>query len=195
MAKDGELTPKQEKFIQGIVGGLSQREAYKEAYDCTNMKDKSVDECASRMMAKETSRARLHELQAESKERHLSKADAVITELAHIAFDDISNYLDYKQDAEGNIKIRLKDSKKIDTRGVAEVSLTKDGTFKFKMYAKDNALIQLGKHMGLFVDRSMQLNIDAGENSSIAQAVRNNPDLTAKAIELYRISKGKDQVN
>ena len=37
------LTPKQEKFVQGIVSGkLSQREAYKQAYNTSRMKDKSI---------------------------------------------------------------------------------------------------------------------------------------------------------
>jgi phage terminase small subunit len=38
-----ELTPKQERFIQNIVSGMSQRQAYKEAYDAENMTDESID--------------------------------------------------------------------------------------------------------------------------------------------------------
>lgn len=38
-----ELTPKQEKFIQNIVSGMTQRQAYKEAYDAENMKDETID--------------------------------------------------------------------------------------------------------------------------------------------------------
>lgn len=38
-----KLTPKQEKFILNIVSGMSQREAYKDAYDAENMKDESID--------------------------------------------------------------------------------------------------------------------------------------------------------
>lgn len=37
------LTAKQEKFVQGLVKGLSQRQAYKEAYNAENMADSSVD--------------------------------------------------------------------------------------------------------------------------------------------------------
>lgn len=44
------LTAKQEKFIQGIINGLSQREAYKNAYDCKTMSDNAVDVEASRLM-------------------------------------------------------------------------------------------------------------------------------------------------
>lgn len=38
-----KLTPKQEKFIQNIVSGMSQREAYKNSYNAENMKDEVID--------------------------------------------------------------------------------------------------------------------------------------------------------
>jgi phage terminase small subunit len=44
-----ELTAKQEKFIQNIVSGMSQRQAYKDAYNAENMTDKSIDEEACRL--------------------------------------------------------------------------------------------------------------------------------------------------
>lgn len=37
------LTAKQEKFIQGIITGMSQREAYKAAYDVKSMSDNAID--------------------------------------------------------------------------------------------------------------------------------------------------------
>lgn len=37
------LTAKQEKFVQNIVKGMTQREAYKDAYDAENMKDETID--------------------------------------------------------------------------------------------------------------------------------------------------------
>jgi phage terminase small subunit len=38
-----KLTAKQEKFIQNIIKGMSQREAYKDAYNAENMKDETID--------------------------------------------------------------------------------------------------------------------------------------------------------
>lgn len=38
-----ELTPKQERFIQNIISGMSQREAYKNSYNAENMKDEVID--------------------------------------------------------------------------------------------------------------------------------------------------------
>ena len=56
------LTAKQEKFVQGIIDGMSQADAYRSAYDTSRMSDKTVYEKASRMMADDKIRARLEEL-------------------------------------------------------------------------------------------------------------------------------------
>lgn len=37
------LTAKQERFIQNIVKGMTQRQAYKDAYNAENMKDETID--------------------------------------------------------------------------------------------------------------------------------------------------------
>ena len=79
--------------------------------------------------------------------------DMVLKEFAHIAFDDIKNYLSFYTDTEGNVRTIVKDSTTIDTRAIQEVSQGKDGQFKFKMYCKDNALLQIGKHLGMFADK------------------------------------------
>lgn len=56
------LTPKQEKFIQGIVSGKSQRQAYKDAYNATKMKDESIDTKAWELMQKVEIKERYTEL-------------------------------------------------------------------------------------------------------------------------------------
>lgn len=43
------LTLKQEKFIQGLLNGLSQRQSYKHAYNCKNMSDKTIDQEACKL--------------------------------------------------------------------------------------------------------------------------------------------------
>ena len=56
------LTPKQEKFVQGIIKGMSQADAYRSAYACKNMSDKTIWENASRLMADSKVKARVPEL-------------------------------------------------------------------------------------------------------------------------------------
>lgn len=59
------LTAKQEKFVQGIIEGMSQADAYRSAYDTRRMTDKTVHEKASRLMSDDKVRARLSELRNE----------------------------------------------------------------------------------------------------------------------------------
>ena len=56
------LTPKQEKFVQNIIKGMSQREAYKNSYNAKNMKDETIDNKASELFKKDEIRVRYDEL-------------------------------------------------------------------------------------------------------------------------------------
>lgn len=63
------LTIKQEIFVQRLVEGYSQREAYKFAYDCENMKDETIDTRASRLLKECKVSARYEELKNELKQK------------------------------------------------------------------------------------------------------------------------------
>ena len=161
------LTVKQEKFAQNLFTGMSQREAYKNSYDHQNMSDKCIDEEACKLASNPKVSQRIEELTNDLKERNMVTVEKVIAELAHIAFDDISNYLSYKtvqtvvdHDKETGEPIidyktvvELKDSAGVDTRSISEISTGPNGQFKFKQYSKDDALFKLGKHLGMFVDK------------------------------------------
>ena len=56
------LTPKQEKFVQGIVQGMSQAEAYRSAYSCKKMSDNAIYREASLMVDSPKIAQRLQEL-------------------------------------------------------------------------------------------------------------------------------------
>lgn len=57
-----ELTKKQEKFVQNLILGMSQREAYKNSYNAERMSDKTIDSKACIMFKQEKIRARYKEL-------------------------------------------------------------------------------------------------------------------------------------
>ena len=63
------LTTKQELFIQGLIKGYSQREAYKMAYEADNMKNESIDVKASNLFKQDKIRLRYEELKNELKEK------------------------------------------------------------------------------------------------------------------------------
>lgn len=59
------LTPKQEAFAQAVaLEGMTQSDAYRTAYSCKSMSDKTVCENASRLMANSNIAARVSELRA-----------------------------------------------------------------------------------------------------------------------------------
>jgi phage terminase small subunit len=59
------LTPKQEAFVQNIIQGMSQADAYRSAYSCKNMSDNSVYVNASKLAADAKVALRLSELRNE----------------------------------------------------------------------------------------------------------------------------------
>ena len=88
------LSIKEEIFVQRRIEGYSQTEAYRFAYNCENMKDKTVTEKASKLMAKDNVRARYEELMNELKEKAfytVEKANNDLEWLKLQAKDDIEN--------------------------------------------------------------------------------------------------------
>ena len=88
------LTPKQEKFVQALISGMSQREAYKEAYNAANMKDDTIDKRACELFAKREIKGRYEELVNENKQKALYTLENSINDLIWIkekAKEDILN--------------------------------------------------------------------------------------------------------
>ena len=56
------LTTNQEQFVQNIIQGMSQTEAYRSAYPNQRMSDKTLNEAASRLAANSKVVARLKEI-------------------------------------------------------------------------------------------------------------------------------------
>jgi len=166
------LTNKQEKFVEELIKGKSQREAYKLAgYKTDKMADKTIDEAASRLFKNSKVLARYEELRArlvkEAEDECIVSAKEVLRELKRIGFADIKDYLSYrtaktvvgydKDTGEPIIDyaqiIELIESEKIDGRLIQEVSINSKGVFTFKLHDKMAALDRLGKYLGMFTDK------------------------------------------
>ena len=160
------LTAKQEKFVQELIKGKSQREAYKLAYNAKKMSDNAIDVNACRIFKNTKVALRYDELKSKvvkrAEEKAIITAEEVLREIVSIAKDDISNYLEFRTekqikgyDENGDpvidygVIVDLKDSKGIDTKNISEVSLDSKGNFKFKTYSRDTALYKLAEIMGL----------------------------------------------
>ena len=75
------LTPKQEKYVQGLVAGLSQRKAYMEAYPSSRKwTERTVDSRASELLKESNVLGRYSELMDEHKEKAMwTREEAVNT--------------------------------------------------------------------------------------------------------------------
>lgn len=60
------LTPKQEKFIQGVVSGMTYSDAYRAAYNCVRMKPETVNNKAYELMHKGEISARVEKARAKA---------------------------------------------------------------------------------------------------------------------------------
>lgn len=144
-----KLTPKQELFVNEYLIDFNATAAAERA----GYNKKSAYSQGQRLLKNVEIQSTMQQRMNERSKRTEITQDMVLKELAHIAFDDIKNYLNFYTDTEGNVRTIVKDSTTIDTRAIQEVSQGKDGQFKFKMYCKDNALLQVGKHLGMFKEQ------------------------------------------
>lgn len=165
------LTDNQERFVQELIKGKSQREAYRIAYPNCKAMDKTVDEYACRLMTNSKVLARYKELHdrliQEAEDECIVTAKEVLAELKRIGFADIKDFVSFRvaktvvdyEDETGEPVIDyapiidIHDSNEVDGRVIQEVSISEKGTFKFKLYDKMSALEKLGKHLGMFTDK------------------------------------------
>ena len=129
------LTTKQELFIQGLIKGYSQREAYKMAYEADNMKNETIDSKASILFKTEKIRARYEELKNELKEKAFYTVEKANDDLNWIklkAKEDI----EYKGLKQANSNAYLNAVKQqIDLNGITikEAKQEIDNTFKIEL--------------------------------------------------------------
>lgn len=166
-----KLTDNQERFVQELIKGKSQREAYRIAYSKCKATDKTVDEYACRLLHNSKVIARYNELHdrliKEAEDECIVTAKEVLRELKRVGFADIKDFLSFRTEKTvvGYDKdsgepifdyapvIELIDSNNVDGKAVQEVSLSAKGTFSFKLHDKMAALDKLGKYLGMFTDK------------------------------------------
>jgi phage terminase small subunit len=157
-----QLTAKQNKFIDGVLSGLSNTEAYRQAYDCKNMKPETIHNKAYALSIEGEIRARIEEGRKEIENEQLWTRKDALTELAKIGKADIKDYLQYKT-AKAVVSrdkitgepvidytqiVDLMDSQDVDGRVIQEISISKDGTLKFKLHDKLKAIELANKMCG-----------------------------------------------
>ena len=139
------LTLKQEKFVEELIKGKSQREAYKAAYNTSRLKNASIDSLACRLLKGVKVRSRFEELKSQADDKTGDDATSmrafIIAQLQDIAA--------------GKAKDEIKD---YDSDGVLIKSRT-----QLRQADRANALDKLSALYGVNqqVDNSVQIKIGA----------------------------------
>ena len=134
------LTTKQEIFVQRLLEGNTQAEAYRFAYNCENMKDKTIIEKASKLMAQSNIRARYEELKNELKQKMfytVEKANEDLEWIKNKAKEDI----EYRGIKQANATTYLGTVKQqIDLNGITikEAKEDIDNVIKFEIVGAKN---------------------------------------------------------
>lgn len=155
MAQGTGLSPAQEKFSAGLTAGLSQAEAYRQAYPRSlKWRDETVWPKASRLAADGKVRARVAELGEKAAAANEITVERIVRELALIAFGNKRAVMSW-----GPSGVTLKDSEAITDADAAQVAEVKEttsatgGSISLKTHDKVKALELLGKYVGMFPDK------------------------------------------
>src|SRR5947209_3600953 len=89
---DAPLTPRERRFVDEYLVDLNATRAYRAAFPNAGYAAAKVG--ASRLLAKATLRAEIRAAREAQQRRARVSADAVLRELARIAFSDVVNLLD-----------------------------------------------------------------------------------------------------
>ena len=93
------LTAKEEKYVQGLVTGLSQRKAYREAYpNSIDWKDRTVDSRASELLKKSNVLGRYNELMEEHNAKALWTREKAVKDLIWVKEQARHSMIDEKFD-------------------------------------------------------------------------------------------------
>lgn len=160
---DKGLSPKQEAFARAYVETLSGAAAYRKAYNVRpGTKDSSIHVNASKLLADAKVAQRVAELQQAAAKRHDITVDKIVRELALIGFANMMDYMRTQED--GSAYVDFSSLTRDQAAAIGEVTseVYMDGAgedakpvkrTKFKLSDKRAALVDLGKHLGMFIER------------------------------------------
>lgn len=161
MTDSSALTPKQKRFCEEYLKDFNATAAYQRAGYAVKS-DGVAAAAGGRLLTNVKIQSYISELQNRRSQRTEITAERVLTELARIAFCDITDVVEFDSN-----RIEVKDSKKLEkpvTAAIAEIACveaetaTRDGSIerkvntKIKMHNKMDALKQLTQYLGLTSD-------------------------------------------
>lgn len=161
------LTDKQERFVQELLSGKTDRQAYYIAYPRSkNWKPQYVDTAACELKVNPKVARRLEAARKRIEERTEITAERVMQQLANIAFADQAELYDES----GRLKPINELPKSITTTITSvEMTVDKDGNqrFSYKFNNKDKSLQLLTQILGMLQakpkdDKPIEIEVDYG---------------------------------
>lgn len=163
-----KLTIKQEAFAHAYIETSNASEAYRRAYSASKMKDKQVWEESCKLLKRPNVAQRVNELRADLQKRHEITVDKILNELALIGFANMEDYI--QKNADGTAYVDLSKMTRAQAAAIGEITVDQyvdtqgkdeEGNeqkvvvkkVKFKLADKRAALVDMGKHLGMFVER------------------------------------------
>lgn len=159
-----KLTPKQERFVQEYLDGCECHQAAIRA----GYTKKTAQEQSSRLLSNVVVSKTIAKGKQALAEKAGVMAKKVVAEMARIGFANMQDYLDLS-DPE-NPTIDLSKITPEQASVIAETRVERRGLQRrvtIKLHDKLNALVNLGKHLGLFNDRQLH-GVSTAVPSSIA---------------------------
>jgi phage terminase small subunit len=190
------LTDKQKMFVLEYLVDLNATQAAIRA----GYSKKTARFIATENLSKPYLQEAIQEAQKELAKKSGISPERVLAELAKIGFADIKQYLEYRtaKSVVGHDEVNgepiidytqiidVIDSSQVDGSVISEVSISKDGTFKFKLHDKMAALDKIGKHLGMFTDKMELTGKDGGPIETTVTDLTTD-QLKAKAAQLLGI--------
>lgn len=164
-----DLTPKQRRFVEEYLVDLNATQAAIRA----GYSEGTAYSIGQENLKKPVVALAIQQAQQERSDRTQITQDMVLKELAKIGFSDIRKAIKWRsqlvteedQPDGGDVlvvktivsnTVELVSSEDLDdatAAAVSEISQNATGGIKLKMYDKKSALVDIGKHLGMFVDR------------------------------------------
>lgn len=111
------LTPKQEKYVQNLIKGMSQRQAYRDAYPDDTSSDETIDSHASNLLnANEKVMARYKELLQKTEDNAIMSAIERKKWLTKVINGEIKEDIPIMTDIESDIAATIKCPSKLKTK-------------------------------------------------------------------------------
>lgn len=165
MSAAGKLTAKQQRFVEEYLVDLNATQAAIRS----GFSAKNADKIGSQLLGKTRVAEAIAEAQEKRSKRTAITQDMVLKELAKLAFANISDYMRVSED--GLAYTDLSQLTRDQAAAIHEFTIDEyaEGRgedsrevkrVKLKLADKRQALVDVGRHLGMFVERTHNLNED-----------------------------------